>query len=178
MNGASDVGVLFITGMRDEAPVAPFVPQVPHSRLTEVRVKASAGEQRLRKGDHIDDSNSASHNTGTPVESSLRLLRHQPCLSFDNELSGNRALEMFFEKYLLPLVHEDLLRLADMVRPTPDFPSENFVFRHVLGISEHPGCLALCTSLLQSHFVGDWSTVTAIASCEVGGIVFASPLSQ
>jgi adenine/guanine phosphoribosyltransferase-like PRPP-binding protein len=47
----------------------------------------------------------------------------------------------------------------------------------VLGISQQPGGLALCTSLLQSHFTGDWSTVTAIASCEVGGIVFASSLS-
>lgn len=178
VNGASDVGVLFITGLRDEAPVATFAPQVLHSRLVEIYVKASAGERRLRRSDHIDDSNIAGHDTSTPVEASSEVPSHQPCLNFDNELPGNGALKVFFKKHLLPLVHEDLLRLADMVRPTPDFPSKEIVFRHVLGISEQPGGLALCTSLLRSHFPGDWSTVTAIASCEVGGIVFASPLSQ
>lgn len=70
-----------------------------------------------------------------------------------------------------------MLRLADMVRPTTDFPRQNIVFRHVLGISQQPGGLTLCTSLLQSHFASDWSSVAAIACCEVGGIVFASPLS-
>jgi adenine phosphoribosyltransferase len=177
VNEAADVGVLLITGMRDKAPVAAFSHLVPNSRLIEVYVHASAGKRRLRKGCHLDDSDGVSHEMSTPIESSSKALSHQPCLIFDNEMPGNGAVNMFFEDRLLPLVHEDLVRLADMVRPTPDFPRQNIIFRHVLGISQQPGGLALCTSLLQSHFTGDWSTVTAIASCEVGGIVFASSLS-
>jgi adenine phosphoribosyltransferase len=177
VNEAADVGVLLITGMRDKAPVAAFSHLVPNSRLIEVYVHASAGKRRLRKDCHLDDNDGVSHEMSTPIESSSKALSHQPCLIFDNEMPGNEAVNIFFEDHLLPLVHEDLMRLADMVRPTPDFPCQNIIFRHVLGISQQPGGLALCTSLLQSHFTGDWSTVTAIASCEVGGIVFASPLS-
>ena len=177
VNEAADVGVLLITGMRDKAPVAAFSHLVPNSRLIEVYVHASAGKRQLRKGCHLDDNDGVSHEMSTPIESSSKTLSHQPCLIFDNEMPGNGAVNMFFEDHLLPLVHDDLVRLADMVHPTPDFPCRNIVFRHVLGISQQPGGLALCTSLLQSHFTGDWSTVTAIASCEVGGIVFASPLS-
>ncbi|KAI8941466.1 hypothetical protein NX059_002685 [Plenodomus lindquistii] len=177
VNEAAAVGVLLITGMRDKAPVAAFSHLVPNSRLIEVYVHASAGTRQLRKGCHLDDRGGASHKLSTPVESSSKTLSHQPCLMFDNETSGDEAVNMFFEDRLMPLVHEDSLRLADMVPSMPGFPRQNIVFRHVLGISRHPGGLALCTSLLQSHFVGDWSTVTAIACCEVGGIVFASPLS-
>jgi adenine/guanine phosphoribosyltransferase-like PRPP-binding protein len=177
VNEAADVGVLLITGMRDKAPVAAFSHLVPNSRLIEVYVHASAEKRRLRKGCHLDDSDDARHELSTPIESSSKALGHQPCLIFDNEMPGNEAVNMFFEDHLLPLVHEDVMRLADMVRSTPDFPRQNIVFRHVLGISQQPGGLALCTSLLQRHFTGDWSTVAAIASCEVGGIVFASPLS-
>ena len=89
VNGVSNVGVLFITGVRDEAPVATFAPQVPHSRLVEVYVKASARERRLRKGDHIDDGNSVSQNASTPAESSSEIPSHQPCLIFNNESPGN-----------------------------------------------------------------------------------------
>ena len=76
VNGVSNVGVLFITGVRDEAPVATFAPQVPHSRLVEVYVKASARERRLRKGDHIDDGNSVSQNASTPAKSSSEIPSH------------------------------------------------------------------------------------------------------
>ncbi|KAJ4337893.1 hypothetical protein N0V95_008207 [Ascochyta clinopodiicola] len=175
---AADVGVLLITGMRDKSPVAAFTHLVPNSRLVEVWVNASAAKRRSRKDCYLDDDERPSHNISTPCEPlNLNASTHRPCLMFDNEIPGNQALNAFFEDRLLPLVHEDLLRLADMVRSAPDFPRQNILFRHVLGVSQQPGGLALCTSLLQSHFTGDWSTVTAIASCEVGGIVFASPLS-
>jgi adenine phosphoribosyltransferase/phosphomevalonate kinase len=176
VNEAVDVGVLLITGMRDKAPIAAFSHLVPSSRLVEVYVHASAEKRRSRKGCYLDDSDDASHKMSKPIESSSTL-SHKPCLNFDNKMPGNGALNIFFEDHLLPLVHEDLLRLADMVRSTPDFPRQNIIFRHVLGISQQPRGLALCTSLLQSHFTGDWNTVTAIACCEVGGIVFASSLS-
>jgi len=42
-----------------------------------------------------------------------------------------------------------------MVRPVPDFPRLGMEFRHVLGISQQPGGLALYTSLLQTHFTGN-----------------------
>lgn len=131
----------------------------------------------MRRSDYINNSNIAGYDTSTPVKSSLEVPSYQPCLNFDNELPGNRALKVFFKNHLLPLVHEDLLRLANMVRPTPNFLSKEIVFRYVLGISEQLGGLALYTSLLRSHFPSNWSTVTAIVSCEVGSIIFILLLS-
>ncbi|KAF3037603.1 hypothetical protein E8E12_001032 [Didymella heteroderae] len=177
VNGAADVGVLLITGMRDKAPVASLSHLVPNSRLVEVYVQASGQTRRIRKGCCLANSICASHKMCKPTESSWKTLGYRPSLVFDNEKRGTEAAIMFFEDHLLPLVHEDLLRLTDMVRSTPDFPCRNIVFRHILGISQQLGGLALCTSLLQSLFDGDWNTVTAVACCEVGGIVFASALS-
>lgn len=65
-----------------------------------------------------------------------------------------------------------------MVRQVADFPRPGIEFRHVLGISQQPGGLALCTSLLQTHFTGDWAKVDAVACCEVGGFVYASALAS
>jgi adenine phosphoribosyltransferase/phosphomevalonate kinase len=177
VNGAADVGVLIITGMRDEAPVAALSHQVPNSRLVEVYVQASGQTRRARKGCCLDDSVCANHQMCNLTESSRKALAYRPSLIFDNEEHGTGAANMFFKDHLLPLVHEDLLRLSDMVRSTPDFPCRNITFRHVLGISQQPGGLALCTSLLQSHLDGNGDTVAAVACCEVGGIVFASALS-
>jgi adenine phosphoribosyltransferase len=64
-----------------------------------------------------------------------------------------------------------------MVRKIPDFPRPAVEFRHVLGISQQKGGLALCTSLLQAHFTGDWAKVDAVVCCEVGGFVYASALA-
>jgi adenine/guanine phosphoribosyltransferase-like PRPP-binding protein len=177
VNGAADVGVLLITGMRDKAPVATLSHLVPNSRLLEVYVQASGKTRRSRKGCRFDDSDGGRNERSEQLESGWRVLGHRPSLVFDNEMHGNEAAKHFFIDRLLPLVHEDLLRLADMVRPTPNFPRQNIVFRHVLGISQQPGGLALCTSLLWGHFTEDWSNVAAIVCCEVGGIVYASALS-
>lgn len=57
------------------------------------------------------------------------------------------------------------------------FPRPGVEFRHVLGISQQPGGMALCTSLMQTHFTGDLLKVQAVVSCEVGGFVFAAPLA-
>ncbi|KAL6161955.1 hypothetical protein ACJQWK_11967 [Exserohilum turcicum] len=177
VHGAADVGVLVITGMRDKAPVAALSHLVPNSKLLEVYVQASEQTRRSRKGCDHEGIGRARDETIEPVELHREVLSYRPSAVFDNEMHGNEAARSFFEDNLLPLVHEDLLRLADMVRPVPDFPHENVVFRHVLGISQEPNGLALCTSLLHSHFIGDWSNVAAVACCEVGGIVFASALS-
>ena len=177
VHGAADVGVLVITGMRDKAPVAALSHLVPNSKLLEVYVQASEQTRRSRKGLDHEGMGLARDETIKLVKPHQEALSYRPSAVFDNEVHGNEAARNFFKNNLLPLVHEDLLRLADMVRPVPDFPHENVVFRHVLGISQQPNGLALCTSLLESHFIGDWSNVAAVACCEVGGIVFASALS-
>lgn len=87
-------------------------------------------------------------------------------------------VKSFAEHYLLSYIHEDLERLTNMVRHIPDFPRTGIAFRHVLGISQRPGGLNLCASLLQSHFTGDWAKVDAVACCEVGGSVYASALAS
>lgn len=176
--GAVDVDVLLITGMRDEAPVAALSHLVLDSRLLEVQVQASEQRRRIRRGcqggDGDGDDNKDSNNSG----SNLTALDYRPSLIFDNGATGNEAAKRFAERYLLPFVHEDLQRLANMVRQVADFPSTGIEFRHVLGISQQPGGLALCTSLLQTHFTGEWAKVDAVVCCEVGGFVYASALAS
>ncbi|KAF1813102.1 PRTase-like protein [Eremomyces bilateralis CBS 781.70] len=73
-----------------------------------------------------------------------------------------------------------------MVRQIPDYPRQGIEFCHVLGIefchvlgiSQKPGGLALCTSLLKTHFAGDWAKVDAVVCCEAGGFVYASALAS
>ena len=55
--------------------------------------------------------------------------------------------------------------------------SSGLSFHDVLGISQQPGRLNLCTSLLQSRLAGEWANIDAVACCESGGFVFASPLA-
>lgn len=178
--GAADVDVLLITGMRDEAPVAAFSHLVPDSRLFEVRVKASEETRRVRRGCHGgdddggDNKDSKDKNNG---RSNLTASDYRPSLIFDNDKTGNEAAKRLADHYLLPFFHEDLQRLANMVRPVPDFPRPGIEFRHVLDISQQPGGLALCTSLLQTHFTGDWAKVDVVACCEAGGFVYASALA-
>ncbi|KAM0416009.1 hypothetical protein ACHAPT_013036, partial [Fusarium lateritium] len=136
IHGAADVDVLLITGMRDEAPVPTFSHLVPDNRLLQVRVKAAEEIRQARRGfqasgDNCDD-NTDSKNNG---KSDLAVSGHCPSLVFNNDTTGNSAAETFAETYLLPFLHEDLDRLASMVRPVPDFPSPGIEFRHVLGIS-------------------------------------------
>ncbi|MCJ1404336.1 hypothetical protein MMC11_007561 [Xylographa trunciseda] len=170
---AVDVDVLLITGMRDETPIAALSHLVPNSRLLEVHVQASKQTRRIRRGCHGDgDDDKDSNNSG----SNLTALNYRPSLIFDNDTTGNEAAKRFAERYLLPFVNEDLQRLADMVRQVPDFPRPGIEFCHVLGISQQPGGLALCASLLETHFIGDWAKVDAVACCEVGGFVYASAL--
>lgn len=64
-----------------------------------------------------------------------------------------------------------------MVRSVQDFPRKEIEFRHALGIAQQPGGLALCTSLLETQFTGDWNHISAIISPEVGGLVFAPTLA-
>lgn len=176
--GAVDVDVLLITGMRDEAPVAALSHLVPDSRLLEVQVRASEQTRRIRRGCHGGDGDGADNKNSNNSGSNVTALDYRPSLIFHNDAAGSEAAKEFAENYLLPFVHEDLRRLANMVRQVADFPRPGIEFRHVLGISQQPGGLTLCTSLLQSHFTGDWAKVDVVACCEVGGFVFASALAS
>ncbi|KAI1192530.1 phosphoribosyl transferase domain protein [Nemania serpens] len=165
---AENVDVLFVTGMREEAPVAALAHLVPTSRLLDIRVEASEETQRVRRGCQFEARDERSSSTG---------LTYRPNLIFNNDATGNEATRRFAEQYLLPLFHDDLQRLADMVCKVPDFPRPGIDFRHVLDISQQPGGLALCASLLQAHFTGDWAKVGAVVCCEAGGFVFAPALA-
>jgi adenine phosphoribosyltransferase len=165
VHDAGSLDVLFVTGMRDEAPLASFSHLVPETRLLEVYVQASS-ETRLVRG--ADGGNS---------ERGSMPLNHRPSLVFDNDAAGGETVREFAERHLLPFLHEDLQRLAAMVRSIPDFPRPGIEFRHVLGIAQQPGGLGLCVALLERHFPGRWAAVNAVACCEAGGFIFASALA-
>lgn len=175
--GAADVDVLLITGMRDEAPVATFPQLVPDSRLVEVRIEVGEETKRARRGCDCDNNGDFDADRRQVFEELAKQLDYCPSLIFDNNAAGDEAALSFAKRHLLPLLHKDMQRLADMVRPIPNFPRQGIEFQHVLDISQQPGGLALCSSLLQTHFSGDWTKVDAIACCEAGGFVFASALS-
>ncbi|PCG92400.1 Higher eukaryotic phosphomevalonate kinase [Penicillium occitanis (nom. inval.)] len=168
----SDVDVLFITGMRDEAPVATFSHLVPESRLLDVHVQVSEQLRRTRRELHShEDDRDASDSENSDLE-------YSPNFVFNND--RHTVAMTFAARYLLPFVHEDLHQLIGMVPRVLDFPRPGTEFRDVLGISKKRGGLALVTSLLHSHFTGDtrdWSKVDAVVTFETGGIVFASPLA-
>ena len=163
--GAVDVDVLFITGMRDKAPVAALSHLVPDSRLLEVYVQASDETRRAR---------GALNCNGEPDPTPLNC---RPSLVFDNDATREEGVRVFAEHHLFPFLHEDLQRLATMVRPVRDFPRPGIEFRHILGISQQPGGLALCSALLERHFSGRCAAVDVVACCEAGGFVFASALA-
>lgn len=193
-----DVDVLLLTGLRDEAPVTTLGPLVPHSQLLDVCVRTGR-RTRLSRGGRCDiDVNVDARNHIQPVEdvsysSSSNDHGYQPSLVFNNDAPGPAAAETFAREQLLAkFLHRDLARLATMVRTVPDFPRAGISFRHVLGLTQHPGGLALCTSLLHqrlqnlllgspspsSSFPAKRVVVGAVAASEAGGFVFASALAE
>jgi adenine phosphoribosyltransferase len=163
--------VLFITGMRDKAPLAYYSHFVPESRVLEVRVGASKDTRQVRRG-HQDDGGEDGKNGQAGKDRDGR-----PSFDFNNDMAGSEAAEECFKLSLLPFFHEDLQRLANMIPLVPGFPRPGVDFRHMLNISQRPGGLALCTSLLQQHLAGDWAKVDALVFCESGGFVFVCPLA-
>lgn len=164
VHAAADVDVLFVTGMRDEAPVAALSHLVPEVRPLEVGVNASMSTREVRRGCQGSDGHTDDH------ENSIG----SPCLTFNNDTTGPEAVKRFCKDCLLPFFHEDMERLASMVRSVPDFPRPGVEFRRVLDISQQSGGLAL---LLREHFVGAWAKVSVVACCEVGSFVYASVLA-
>ncbi|KAL2193139.1 phosphoribosyl transferase domain protein [Corynascus similis CBS 632.67] len=180
---AADVDVLFITGMRDEAPVATLSHLVADSRLLDVYVTASKKTLHARRAfynqdigvrikDYKDNRLRETAQDGKPA------LDYSPSFVFDNEAIGHGPAREFAKRYLLPFFGQGLQQLTEMVRPVPDFPRLSIQFRHVLGISQHTSGLELCTSLLEGHFVGDWAKVGVVACCEAGGFIYAPPLAM
>ncbi|KAK1569730.1 phosphoribosyl transferase domain protein [Colletotrichum navitas] len=180
VDDAVDVDVLLITGMRDKAPIASLSHLVPGCRMLEVQVQATKETRRARRWCHSGDDNNGDNNNenNTNDRTEPLVLGHRPNFIFENDTAGDEAAKKFAEKHLLPFFHENLHQLASMVRTIPDFPRQGIQFRHVLNIAEQPGGLALCTSLLRSHFTGDWNKVDAVACCEAGSFVFASALAS
>ncbi|CEJ62044.1 hypothetical protein PMG11_10558 [Penicillium brasilianum] len=168
---AMSVDVLFITGLREQAPLATYAHLVPDNRLIEVRVQASPQTRRARRGYPDGDD-------GEGDGEELNHSEYSPTLVYRNEETGIELVQHFAVCFLLPLVGEDIQRLARMVRPVPGFPRPNMTFQHVLGIGKHPEGLELCTRLLENLLFSDWIRVSAIACCETGGFTFASPLAE
>ncbi|VUC37965.1 unnamed protein product [Clonostachys rosea] len=172
---AGGADILIITGMRDEAPVTTLSPLVPDWKLLDVRVEASPYVRQNRRGVH--ESNEYFGNDGGD-SFTKRSADYRPSFILNNTTSGKTAAEMFAQKHLLPLFDDDIRSLKDMVSVSvPNFPRPGIDFCHILGISQQRGGLRLCTSLLESHFAGDWTEVDAIVSPETGGLIFASPLA-
>ncbi|KAH7308496.1 hypothetical protein B0I35DRAFT_97535 [Stachybotrys elegans] len=177
VRGAADVDVLLVTGMRDEAPVAKLSHLVADSRLIEVYVRASDETRQARGGRGSNGDQQTKEKEVVDGMSCPPGLVYQPSFVFDNDKMGTQAARTFAEESLLPFLTEDLQRLASMVRSIPNFPRQGIEFRHVLDVAQQRGGLSLCTSLLRSHFRGDWSKVDAMACCEAGGYVFAAALA-
>ncbi|GAP93065.1 putative phosphoribosyl transferase domain protein [Rosellinia necatrix] len=174
---AGDVDVLFVTGAREAAPVATLARLVPDRRVLEVRVEVGAEVRRARGGcggGNDEESNGGGDDGETP-----EVLPYRPDFVFNNDAPGSEAAEKFADDRLLPLVHDDLRRLAALVAPVPDFPRPHINFQHVLGIAQRPGGLALCTSLLRRAYAdrGDWADVGAVVCCEAGGFIYAAALA-
>jgi adenine phosphoribosyltransferase len=169
VHNAVGIDVLLITGMNDEAPVATFSHLVPESKLIEVRIEVTQETHRARGG--------VGANKDYDEHGKVIAMNHRPSFIFHNDAIGSQAAEDFVTRHLLPFFHPDLERLASMAHSVLGFPRPEINFRHVLGISQHRGGLALSTNQLQQHFSGHWAKVDAIVCCEAGGFVFASPLA-
>ncbi|KAK5655343.1 hypothetical protein OQA88_5910 [Cercophora sp. LCS_1] len=165
---AVDVDVLLITGMRDQAPVATFSHLVPNSRVIEVYVTA---------GDEVREGRRGSGNMENG-DVDMFALNHHPDYTFSNNSVGDVAAGAFAKTRLLPLVHDDLQRLGNMIRSIPDFPRQGVEFRHVLGIAQQPSGLALCMLLFERCLSHVWAGVGAVVCCEAGGFVFASAFAS
>jgi adenine phosphoribosyltransferase len=149
------VDVLFVTGMREQGPVAAVSHLVPGSRVIEIRIRTD--DEPAEQVDH----------PGHP----------RRCLAFKNTVLGDKAADKFAKYRLLPFFDEELLQLAEMVPTIADFPRPGVVFQDVLKIAQQKGGLELCASLMQRLATVDRTSFDAIVGCEAGGFVFASTLA-
>ncbi|KAF5624528.1 phosphoribosyl transferase domain protein [Fusarium sp. NRRL 52700] len=168
---ASDV--LFITGMTEIAPGTTLSHLVHDARLIDVQVRVSEATRNLRRWGDRNDFNTSHGQEHMPADGF-----YLPTFTFDNEADGDDGAIPFAIQRLVPFMSEELQNLASMVTTVPNFPRKDIDFRYVLNIAQQKEGLALCTSLLKSHFSGDWDKVDAVVTSEASGYVFASPLAK
>ncbi|KAI0812081.1 hypothetical protein GGR55DRAFT_703960 [Xylaria sp. FL0064] len=177
VRSAANVDVLFITGMRDEAPVATLSHLVPSSRLIDIQVQADERIRRMRywgQGRVCDNDNDGEKESEDDEKDS----NYSPSFIFMNNKTGDKQIKKFARKNLFPYFDGILERLTnDMVRVTPNFPRQGINFRHVLEISQQPGGLRTCVDLFRDRYKGNWDAVGAVVGCEAGGFIFAAPLA-
>ncbi|PTD06451.1 Adenine phosphoribosyltransferase [Fusarium culmorum] len=171
---SADVDILFITGMREEAPVANLWHLVSDVRLVDVHVKASHKIRGLRR-QIFTNGHSISHGNFNCTETLVS--NYRPDFVFDNDIASDDQVKAFAKHSLLPFLGDDLQSLAGMVPSVPDFPRPGTEFRHVLEIGQQKGGYKLCTSLFKQHLKCDWRKIDAIVSCDVGGHIFAPSLA-
>ncbi|RBA22265.1 hypothetical protein FPRO05_00612 [Fusarium proliferatum] len=164
--------VLFITGMTETAPRAALSHLVQDARLIDVRVQASKATRNLRRW---GDENKCKTPDSEEYMSADDI--YLPNFTFENEANGEEAVMWFANQRLIPFMSKKLQNLAGMVPTVLNFPRKGIDFRYVLNIAQQNGGLALCTSLLKSHFLGDWDKVDVVVTSEASGYVFASPLA-
>ncbi|KXT10524.1 hypothetical protein AC579_2362 [Pseudocercospora musae] len=148
--------LLFITGMRDDSPVAAFSHLVPHSKLLELRVTNDTDGTINTSGHHPPDRTHTNY-IGRPMEST--------------EQEAKRLMILYLDPRLQ--------KISDMVRITPDYPRPGVEFHDILGIAQQPHGLLQCTRLMidRIQFVCNPTKQSAIVCCESGGFVFASALA-
>ncbi|KAM0321089.1 hypothetical protein ACHAPQ_009717 [Fusarium lateritium] len=173
---SADVDVLFITGMRDEAPVTTLSHLVQDTRLLDIRVEASLATRYLRRRRH-ESSGRACHEKTNGNNSEDITSIYRPSFAFENEVLGDKTIEDFAGERLLLFMSADIQKLLSMIRSVPDFPRQGIVFRHVLNICQQTEGLALCVSLMKSLFYGNWCEVDHVITCAAGGPNFASALA-
>ena len=170
--------VLIITGMREDAPVTTFAHLLSDIKIVEVHIQASETTRQNRRWGHTfeKDGNEDMNSGDIKGKSKLTPQSSRPDFIFDNDKTGDDSVKAFAVRYLGPLVHENVRRLAEMVTRRPNFPEPGIDFRHVLNICQQPRGMDLCTSLMQSQ-LSSWSNIDAVVGCEAGGFVFASALA-
>ncbi|KAF9776217.1 hypothetical protein IL306_005623 [Fusarium sp. DS 682] len=171
LNG-DDVDVLFITGMREEAPVVTLSHLVRGARLLDVRVQVSEAKQSLRRwGTDVNPEVGGE-------KSKFADTNYLPSFTFDNELDGDDASIAFANRRLIPFMSDRLQSLTGMVTSVQDFPRQDIEFRHVLNIAQQKVGLGVCISLMKRHLSGESDNVNAIVTCEASGYIFASSFAM
>ncbi|CEF78437.1 hypothetical protein FGSG_03603 [Fusarium graminearum PH-1] len=170
---SANVDVLFITGMREEAPVANLWHLVSDVRLVDIHVNASHKTRGLRR-QIFTNGHSISRGSFNCTETLVS--NYRPNFVFDNDIASDDQVKAFAKYSLFPFLGNDLRRLAGMVPSVPEFPRPGIKFRHVLEICQQKGGYKLCASLFKQHFADDWRKVDAIVSCGVGGHISAASL--
>ncbi|KAJ5703552.1 hypothetical protein N7493_011477 [Penicillium malachiteum] len=168
VSDARDADVLFITGIREDAPVTAYSHFLPDKKLLDIRIEA-CDWTRQANGWHRESQSSDGSRSDR--------LNYSPSMTFPNDERGYSLIKKFGESHLFPFVSDALMSLRNVVYSVPDFPRPGVNFRHVLNIIQVVGGTSLCASLLASCYPGDWKRVDAIVCCQTGGYLFAPQLA-